>query len=114
MDEEKPRSIRSVVARMVCIFLALPLLYILSAGPAGYFVIRFEKDGSLWREIYAPALLFIGVSHLERPMEGYLNWWRQIAWSQRKAHLSPQQIPPAPPSSPSPASRADGNASLAP
>lgn len=95
MDQEKPHSLRRFVARMVCTLLALPLLYILSAGPAVYFVIRFEKDGSLWEEIYAPALWLIGVSHLEPPMEAYLNWWSQIAWSRRKSIEVPP--PPAPP-----------------
>jgi hypothetical protein len=64
------------------IILAVPVLYVLSIGPAFYYV---EKNGTprptpAWLEnFYEPVVWMHDQTPLKKPLELYVDWWVHLA-----------------------------------
>jgi hypothetical protein len=76
--EKQPRS--RIVAYVVMIAVLLPLVYILSVGPAIFLVIKFPSLGRPATTIYQP-LIWLNNKNtlLKQPLEKYEEFWVALA-----------------------------------
>ncbi len=80
-DPEKPK--KSNTTLMVVLLVMLPVLYVLSIGPATKFVIlKSSADNSeivLNSSFYAPLLwLIYEAPWLRKPLSNYVNYWQNL------------------------------------
>ena len=79
MDSTSPPTLRSRLLQMFAGLVAASLLYVLSAGPAFYLLVRINgKWVEGWGTFYTPALV---VLQLAKPglADAYCGWWGQLA-----------------------------------
>ena len=59
----------------VWVFIAVPLLYVLSVGPVAKMVTINGSSGETVRLIYAPVIWLHDHTLLEKPLESYVAFW---------------------------------------
>jgi hypothetical protein len=57
----------------------LPLLYVLSMGPAHYVIRRTEKGVVPYVRTYRPVIWLHDHTVLEKPLERYMGFWSKLA-----------------------------------
>jgi hypothetical protein len=61
------------------IVVGLPLIYLLSVGPAVVIVVKAPKIRNQVRAIYTPMIWLHDHTSLKKPMDRYLGFWEQTA-----------------------------------
>lgn len=64
--------------RLIGLFSLLSLLYLLSAGPASYFLVTGALDADLVHHFYYPIVSF---SRSVPALDAYIDWWIALAGS---------------------------------
>jgi hypothetical protein len=77
-DPEKNRSIR-VLHHIVVALIVLPLIYILSVGPAIFLVVKVPKLRQPVHTVYAPMIWLHDHTFLKKTMDPYLAFWESAA-----------------------------------
>ena len=82
METERPHSLRHLLIRIFGSVLALLLLYVLSAGPAAYYIVKKLSQGNgsgasvpILIQIYQPLSKCVADTPLEPPFVAYCLWW---------------------------------------
>ena len=76
-------KLRITKGRIACAVVLLPVLYVLSIGPALYCHINFTVHSNLISSIsirvfptlYSPGIRLMQQTPLRQPYEAYLSWW---------------------------------------
>ena len=76
---EKPLTLTSLLAWIVYTVAGLMLLYVLSYGPAHYFIWRFPGSAPLIREVYNPLTRAIEATPVCPQVRDYADWWASLA-----------------------------------
>jgi hypothetical protein len=76
MADESPKGSR---LGWLLLFAFLPLLYVLSMGPAHYLIRRTEKGVRSYVRLYRPVIWLHDHTALEQPLERYVGWWSALA-----------------------------------
>jgi hypothetical protein len=71
MDEEQNQRSGNMMTGMV--FALLPILYVLSLGPAVWGVEKMGWDPDLWETIYQPLIWLHENTFLEEPLDWYVE-----------------------------------------
>ena len=79
MDSTKPPSLRSLLTRTVCTLLTVPLLYVLSYGPAFIIAWKFPGARPVLATIFRPFHWALDGTRLEPFMPVYATWWLKLA-----------------------------------
>ncbi|WP_395739689.1 hypothetical protein [Prosthecobacter sp.] len=78
-DNSRPSSSSSAILALV---VALPLLYVLSIGPAAYLMSKFRAGQGVEdaaSAVYAPILWLHEHTPMKQPIESYIDWWERLA-----------------------------------
>ena len=81
MDAENPTSLRRLLLHVAATLLALVVMYVLSAGPAEYFAVKFKPDSKVLTYMYAPLDWVTTDPPLQQPYIEYILWWARLAES---------------------------------
>ena len=84
MDSAKPHSLGSRLLTGLAGLLGAFILYLLSAGPVAYLVIR-TGSGGLWAtNMYVPAMVLLANTPARPAGVAYVSWWIRLAESHRR------------------------------
>ena len=78
MDEEEDKKAGSIGFIITCAAVILPILYVLSIGPA---IVMIQKNPSLievYNFIYTPVSWLHQNTPLQTPLENYIKWWLEL------------------------------------
>ena len=78
MDSDQPPTLRSLITRTVCTLLAVPLLYMLSIGPAFIVAWKFPRSRPALATFYIPFHWAIDGTPLEAAIPPYATWWLKL------------------------------------
>ncbi len=76
-NHEKPKKSRTT---LVVLLVMLPLLYVLSVGPATKLLPGISRSGGqIFMRFYRP-LIWIGreVRWIQKPLSDYINYWQKL------------------------------------
>ena len=59
--------------------LAIPLLYILSCGPAIYLIEKTHANSDIFEKVYTPLIWLHDHTPLKEPLEAYAQFWENLA-----------------------------------
>ncbi|MEZ5384746.1 MAG: hypothetical protein R3F13_04450 [Prosthecobacter sp.] len=77
-EDSRPDSSSAVWGLLV----VLPLAYLLSIGPAVYFMKKLHASSAVsdtMGVVYAPVLWLYDNTSLHKPLDRYANWWEELA-----------------------------------
>jgi hypothetical protein len=74
-DENDKSNFSRVWAMIALSVVALPLLYVLSVGPAGIVTHKFPQLGPPATVFYQPLIWLHDHTFLKGPLEAYVNFW---------------------------------------
>ncbi len=84
MDSENSPTLRSRLLTACAGLLAAFVLYVLSAGPVAYVVIRSGWDGLWATNAYLPAMLLFANTPAQPAGMAYVSRWMRLAESHRR------------------------------
>ena len=79
---ENPPSIRSLLLKGVAVLVALPLVYVLSCGPAIFVAVKFPRT----RDSISAYVVQLETMHntaLVSTVGAYCSWWLHLADSEK-------------------------------
>ena len=59
--------------------LAIPLLYVLSCGPAIFLIEKTHANSDAFEKIYAPLVWLHDHTPMKKPLEVYAEFWQRLA-----------------------------------
>ena len=79
MDAAETPSLRHRLLQGAGVLVALPLLYVLGAGPVSYLIVKDQRNVEFVGDLYAPLFRAANRTPLAAPFFSYVNWWRNLA-----------------------------------
>ena len=80
MAEAAPKSrLTRIVHHVVVMMIILPIIYVLSVGPAIFIVVKFPKMRAPIHAVYAPMIWLHDHTDLKKIMAPYLAFWESAA-----------------------------------